>query len=250
MGYFFLLVTLVSLVSSNTCSNDPDTLKALKQGSETVVHGTAVGLSKVKIIEVLKSGEKWVGDFPELDLSSDHNMIPGTVGVFFGKLEVNENLLELSCALTVSPCELKNLRSTIWIKCTGEDHCTYKGSRIENGHTFEDYATGEECRCSFGAVNCHMGLCTCSLGGLKHRPGEIWKVDSCKECKCTDNEGVCSYECEEDVCFSFILPLVACVVVVILLAGFIAYRTYHGQVIVDLDSNLPPDDYTPLPTLN
>jgi hypothetical protein len=215
-----------------------------------VIYGTLSG-SRVKVINVIKSGESTTSEFAEIDVKYEAgtSSVPGgSTAVFFGQMARGESLLSVDCAVVVSDCLLKNLEHNTWPHCVTEDHCwTKTGQRIENGNTFEDYESGEECTCSFGSLLCSRGLCSCTVSGVKHSAGETWKESTCKECKCEDKGGRCSFQCEEDVCLSFLLPIASSILVVGLLVAFIARRMYKGKDLVDLDSQLSdPARFTPL----
>lgn len=244
-------VGLFSVALSLTCSNDPPTVKALSQSADTVIYGKIAG-SRLIISKVFKASQKAAYEFAEVSVKYEHaRALPdGSLGVYFGKMEQFDSVFTVTCAVIVPDCTLESLKQNKWDICgKTTDHCwTAKGIMVQNGKTYVDYETGEQCTCYSGSLLCERGLCRCTEGSVSHQPGETWKVSTCKECLCEDKGGVCSYTCEEDICLALILPIVAGVLAVLILIGFIAYRSAKGLVLVDLEENLPGADYTPLST--
>jgi len=240
----FLL--LLPLVLSQVCPNDEASLQNLYEASESVIYGTVSQSSGELVVhDVIKTSSSTTREFTQFLLSykGKRPLHGGSVAVFFGGVSSSESLLTVNCAAFVSDCALNSLRSNSWGKCIPtENYCMTARGRIEHGQTFEDYSKNEECTCMHGTVLCEKGLCTCKTdGGVIHHPGDIWKVDACKECLCSDHGGVCSYTCEEDVCLSFILPIVSTILIIAIVIGFVVRRTrsIEDTFEADLDDMLP-----------
>lgn len=250
MGMLLLsLFAFFTIVYSTTCQNTPDSLRVFRGASETIVYAQNTG-SSVTVLSFLKASST-TQKFTTLQVEYSegaHALPAGSKGVYFGHMVPYESKITVTCAVVVVDCLLESLRKNEWDLCGNSlSHCWTKIGEVEDGKTFVDYTTGEQCTCRSGSVLCERGLCHCTdVSGNKHNPGTTWKDSSCKECACVDKGGSCSFTCEEDVCLSFILPIAASVLVVGLLVGYVIYRMAQGKVLVDLDDSLPGADYTPL----
>jgi len=242
----FLVLSFLVVQAFCACNPTPADLLPLLESSETVLYGTAKSVSKVDILEVLKSSHSTTFEFVEVSLiyvNHEYPLPSKSKGLYFGSVSGFESVMNVTCAVVVPDCLLDSVRYNRWDLCpevpqTRDTGCPTPRGHELSGDSWIDPDTHEDCTCTDGSIICQPA-CTCKENGIEYRIGESWWT-MCQQCSCGSNAGACGTVCDDQLCTA--IPLGSLASFIILVSVVIAANRARQAARDSLDTELDEMD--------